>query len=329
MKIIHITTGDPDGVGLEVSLKALRELGPQKGARFILWRAKTAPQELFNIVRGRFKRTQIKSFKKDLKGGSNILWDLALPPKPASWVARAGLYCFKDPDWQALVTGPLSKTQMQKEGFKEKGHTDLLKKLAGGDRVFMTFLGDRFNVVLLTGHIPLKQVKLVPKDLQKCIAFCIEWKRSLLPALPAGLSLPVLKRKKLAILGLNPHAGEGGLLGKEEFLIRTLLETQRPKIKTLVEGPLVPDTAFLPQNLKYFMHICLYHDQGLLPFKTVHGRKSFQLSLGLPFIRSSVSHGTAKDLFGQNRADAVSMIKALRYALHISHKNTNQNKGSF
>ena len=119
--------------------------------------------------------------------------------------------------------------------------------------------------------------------------------------------------KKLAVLGLNPHAGEEGLLGTEEHLIKQDLE----KWKNKVEGPLVPDVAFLKKNRqKFFIYICLYHDQGLIPFKMIHERKSFQSSLGLPFIRTSVSHGTAKDIFGKNKAEAESMKQALLWTTH-------------
>ena len=310
MKIIHITTGDPDGIGLEVSLKALKELGPIKGVQFVLWRSNQASKEILSLTDNIFYRINpiqqknVENHKKE-----NILLDRSLcSSTPTEWVAKAAKLCIKNTKTEALVTGPLSKIQMQKENFSERGHTELLKKLSNTEHVFMTFLGKFFNVTLLTGHIPLKKVQWNKKSLNRCIELCLILQNSLSSN---------QKNKKIAMLGLNPHAGEAGLLGKEEFS----LKKEVGKWKNTVEGPLIPDIAFLKKNQKkYFIYICLYHDQALIPFKMVHERKSFQLSLGLPFIRTSVSHGTAKDIFGKNKADAQSMKQALLWAIQSFKK---------
>jgi 4-hydroxythreonine-4-phosphate dehydrogenase len=117
----------------------------------------------------------------------------------------------------------------------------------------------------------------------------------------------------LAIVGVNPHAGEQGLLGDEEALLRQLLGAD-------VRGPLVPDAAFLPANWGlYSVYVCPYHDQGLIPFKLVHGFDSgVHMTLGLPFIRTSVDHGTAKDIFGKNKARAGSMKDAITTAIRLA-----------
>ena len=311
MKIIHITTGDLDGIGLEVSVKALNELGPTEGVQFVLWRSSTADKTILNLTDKHFNRISIKEAKQyaqnQIEKRENILVDIASPLSPTQWVIAATSFCLKNAQKEMLVTGPLSKIQMQKEGFQEKGHTDLLKKLSHTNNVFMTFLGEYFNVTLLTGHIPLKKIKWNPEDLKKCIELCLKLKQD----------LPTYQQnKKVGLLGLNPHAGEDGLLGNEEFLLKKELKNWKNK----VEGPLVPDVAFLQKNQKkYFIYICLYHDQALIPFKMRHEKKSFHLSLGLPFIRTSVSHGTAKDIFGGNKADAQSMKQALLWAIH-SHQ---------
>lgn len=308
MKTIHITTGDIDGIGLEVSIKALNKLGPAKGVQFVLWRSSTANKEILNLTDQFFNRLSIKEIKEYTKNQiekrENILIDIICPSTPTQWVVAATKFCLKNVQKEILVTGPLSKTQMQKEGFKEKGHTDLLKKLSRTDNVFMTFIGECFNVALLTGHIPLKKIKWKKESLNKCIELCLKLKQEL----PAHQ-----QNKKIGVLGLNPHAGENGLLGTEELSLKRELK----KWEDEVEGPLVPDVAFLQENQKkYSIYICLYHDQALIPFKMMHKRKSFQLSAGLPFIRTSVSHGTAKDIFGKNTADAQSMKQALLWAIH-------------
>ena len=389
MHLIHITTGDPDGIGLEVALKALNNIGPIQGVQFVLWHSRSSPKEMFSLLNKQFKIRSIKESELKTQDNhnlpENILWDLALPERPTQWVAKAGELCLKNPQKEALVTAPLSKTQMQKEGFEERGHTDLLKKISKASYVYMCFLGDYFNVTLLTGHVPLKKVQWSQDSLNRCIKLCLyagglkihvshlvlrretppdllqkfpeaEPSRQVLPApnqfglnqaylqgvqpvmplsgeeslagqtLPAGhgksLAGPALG-KKIGVLGLNPHAGENGLLGKEETLLKKVLT----QWKGQVEGPLVPDTAFFKENWpRFFMYICLYHDQGLIPFKMVHGRNSFQLSLGLNFMRVSVSHGTAKDIYGQNKADPESMTRALLKAIRLVSGRLAQDK---
>ena len=164
-------------------------------------------------------------------------------------------------------------------------------------------------MLLATGHQPL----------QTAVA---EFNReALLEALKAaaqmrGLLKTSRRRKPLALVGLNPHAGEDGLIGREEVWFREVMKASRLP----VEGPLVPDAAFLPQNWdKYSVYVCPYHDQGLIPFKMIHGFQSgVHLTLGLPFVRTSVDHGTAKDLFGKGKANPGSMLEALRAAIHLS-----------
>ena len=304
MNTIHITTGDIDGIGLEVSIKALEKIGPQKNTQFIIWRSSKTNPEVFTQLDTRFNRVSINEktyFKSSYREKKeNTVLDITSFSTPTKWVVKAAKHCLSNHKKSGLVTGPLSKVQMQKEGFKERGHTQLLKKLSSTDHIFMTFLGEFFNVTLLTDHVPLKQVKWNEKKLNKCINLCLQIKHHHLPY--------PKKDKKLALLALNPHAGEEGLLGTEEVSLKRILE----KWKSHIEGPLVPDTAFFKENWKkYFVYICLYHDQALIPFKLIHERKSFQFSLGLPFIRTSVSHGTAKNIFGQNKADEESMKQAL------------------
>lgn len=308
MKYIHITTGDIDGIGLEITLKALKKIGPIKNIQFILWQEKqrSTVYNTSNFLINTFKVNSINDFKniKEVEKNSHTLINICSPLKPTEWVVNAAKHCFLEQKTRALVTGPLSKTQMQKDGFTEKGHTELLKKLSNTRQVFMVFLGDYFNVILLTGHIPLKKVTLQEKTLEECLQYCHTFIKN-------NFS-PTEQIKPLGLLGFNPHAGEEGLIGNEEVLFRNTLLKWKGKVK----GPLVPDVAFIKSNWKkYSMYVCLYHDQALIPFKMIHERKSLQLSLGLPFIRTSVSHGTAKDIFAQDKADPTSMTYALNWAI--------------
>ena len=304
MKRIHITTGDTDGIGLEVSLKALTTIGQCANTQFVLWRQQEVGRELFHALKwpGRIVTlNNIDDLNTAQKKESTLL-DIASVTSPTHWVQTVAQRCTHDPSNESMVTGPLSKIQMQADQFSEKGHTPLLQRISGAKKVFMTFLGDYFNVILLTGHIPLKKIIWTANDLDSCLHLCSHLQQ-FLP--------DIYQNKPIAILGFNPHAGEEGLLGTEEKNLRLYLKKWSKK----VTGPLVPDSAFLKNNwARFSIYVCLYHDQALIPFKMAHGTKSFQLSLGLPFVRTSVSHGTAKDIFGQNKASAESMRRALQWA---------------
>ena len=303
MKRVHITTGDLDGIGLEVALKALKEL-TNLPAQFVLWRRAGRPLPSFLSEGGRKIITLSEpSYLGDLKITKRVLVDMACSLSPTQWAVEAAKHCAADPLNQVLTTGPLSKTQIKKDGFTAKGHTQILKKISKAPEVFMVFLGKHFNTALLTGHVPLKKVRVQPDKLDACLRLCARLKKH---AFAAG-------NKKTAVLGLNPHAGEEGLLGAEEQSLQLCFKKWR---RRHVKGPLTPDTAFMKTNWRrFFIYVCMYHDQALIPFKMIHGRDSLQLSLGLPFVRTSVSHGTAKDIFGKNKACALSMKKAVMWAV--------------
>ena len=310
MKHIHITTGDKDGIGLESAVKALFSIRERKNVQFFLWRDKENPAFLEKKLRELYskfcviQKTEISSQKINKKIG---LVDIASSNSPLMWVRQAGQLCLENKESTALATGPLSKTQIQKEGDSLKGHTDMLKEITGCRDLFMCFLGEEFNVVLLTDHQPLLEVKIKVDLLDRCLQKVLLFRDK--------LSLDK-KKKPIGVLGLNPHAGEEGILGDEESLIfESVLNKYK---KTEVLGPLTPDTAFSPDNWKkYSFYLCAYHDQGLIPFKMIHSRKGVHTTLGLPFIRTSVDHGTAKDIFGQDKADSTSMKKAIELALTL------------
>lgn len=319
---IAITTGDLDGIGLEVSAKALDELGPRAKTVFFFFRSSRASDFYLKKIDRYFERVVVDDLRQGLEFfsllkkendlSSRILIDVASDAAPAIWVEQAAQACMKK-TLHALVTAPLSKTGIHAAGLGDMGHTDILKRIGGAPFVHMGFAGDSFNVVLATAHLPLAEVpaKLTAQNLQN----------ALLSANELRSYLPVAKRKKpIGILGLNPHAGENGLIGQEELRLWPGLEAFARRKKIPVQGPLVPDAAFLRQNWNRFsVFLALYHDQGLIPFKCVHGQQSgVHISLGLPFVRTSVDHGTARDIFGQNKAHPHSMIDAIRWGLRLS-----------
>jgi 4-hydroxythreonine-4-phosphate dehydrogenase len=309
---ILITTGDPDGIGWEVTAKALQILGPKKDVQFFFYRdprhAKDKP-----IVPKKFKHLVVSSLEQAQSApfDSKTLVEIRSGKSPAVWVEEAARACYKKL-FAAMVTAPISKTLIVEAGLHDIGHTEILARVSGQRNLFQGFIGGKFSVLLLTGHFALR-------DALKHISV-----GTLKTAIQAGLEmrelLPKAKRKlPLALVGLNPHAGEKGLLGGEEAWMRGVLEEVNRE-QMLVAGPLVPDAAFLPQNWnKYSVYLTPYHDQGLIPFKMVHGFKGgVHLTLGLPFVRTSVDHGTAKELFGKNKAESGSMKDAITTALKLT-----------
>jgi len=319
---IAITSGDQDGIGPEVTAKALYKIGPQKGVHFFLWRSPAFPKKYLALIDKKFRRKTFSSWAEALKASPSSrkeLFDINSPAPPPKWVeiaAQAG--CYKHLD--ALVTAPLSKTLIADSGFTEIGHTEILSRVSGEKDLFMGFLGAKFNVLLATGHIPLHRA---PGALT-----C----ELLTKALRAGHLLATLTGTKkrvprIAVVGMNPHAGENGLLGDEEREIFLPVIEKLKSEKISVDGPLVPDAAFLPHNWdKYSVFVTPYHDQGLIPFKVVHAHKGgCHITMGLPFVRTSVEHGTAKDIAGKDKADSSSMQDALLRAILLSRNSFKPN----
>jgi 4-hydroxythreonine-4-phosphate dehydrogenase len=311
---IAITTGDADGIGLEISSKALAKLGPQKGVQFVLWRStKASRRDLLRLDRS-FKRKTVATWheaqRTTLSSAKEIV-DIASPLAPGLWVEQAAQAAMLG-HIDAIATAPISKMAIKSAGLEDIGHTDILKRVANEERVFMGFLGSKFSVVLATGHIPLAEVSatLTPSMLNDAVEAALILR-----------SLMDKKRKKrpIAILGLNPHAGEGGIIGQEELNVHQKVLDQCKSKKLPVYGPLTPDSAFFQDSLDgYSVYVASYHDQGLIPFKSIHGHESnIHITLGLPFVRTSVDHGTAKDIFGKNKADASSMTRAVRVAIDL------------
>lgn len=307
---IAITSGDRDSIGLEVARKALSKLGPHRSVRWVLTCATTptATAELKKLVG--FRQIQISSREASLEASIGILPDLEADEilvwrdagNEAAWVKTcAELALNKKID--ALVTGPVSKARFKTLNRRYMGHTGLFSSLAKS-HVQQGYVGSRLSVVLATDHVPLSKVEkiLTAKVIRRTLANA-ETLRQLVPA--------SVRRRPLAVLGLNPHSGEDGLIGKFE---------RRLKLPKGVLGPLPADTAMTAEAMgRYSVVVAMYHDQGLIPFKLLHGQDSgFQVSLGLPFVRTSVDHGTAKDIFGLGRANPGSMIDALRGAVKMA-----------
>lgn len=314
---VAITTGDKDGIGFEVTAKSLYKIGPQKHTSFFIFRdskQENRQKKFFDLIDKKFNRFTFNStdaavaFYSILRATNSLdkkfIFDLSLSTPAVDWVIQTTDYCKKS-IFSSLVTGPISKTHIVNSGYNYIGHTGIFRKFYPKNNLFMGFVGNEFNIVIATDHIALKTVesKLNKKLIEQAIKACTDLK---------GLTND---KRPICVLGLNPHAGEKGIIGSYE---KTHLNKIVLKNKNLV-GPISPDAAFFKSNWKkYSSFLALYHDQGLIPFKMVHGQDSgVHITLGLPFVRTSVDHGTAKDIYNKNVANSHSMRDAILLNLKL------------
>jgi 4-hydroxythreonine-4-phosphate dehydrogenase len=207
------------------------------------------------------------------------------------------------------VTAPISKHAWHLAGHYYPGHTELLRELSGSPKVGMMFWGERLKVLLATTHLPLARVPevLTVDLLQEQIILLHEFMQKV------GLS------GTIGLAALNPHAGEQGAFGDEEERILKPALVRLNELGVSIEGPVPADVLFHQAlNGRYEVLVALYHDQGLIPFKMLHFNDGVNLSLGLPFIRTSVDHGTAFDISDKFIADSRSMEAAIALAVRLS-----------
>ncbi len=314
IKKIVITTGDVDGIGLEVTAKSLSRLRSTKNTQLIYFRSSQAASKDLKRIHRSHDVKSVNTLDQALTSTfvNRQLIEIVSDESPAKWVEQTAI-ASKKRQIHALVTAPLSKQEIFKAGMKDIGHTDILKRICASDHAFMGFIGRYFNLVLASGHLSISNIEASLKN------------HVLLAAIEAGEQLSgilKMKKKPMAVLGLNPHAGDGGIIGSfDKDVLEPLIQKERIR-GVKIEGPLVPDAAFGKQNWKkYSAYVALYHDQGLIPFKSFHGFESgVHLTLGLPILRTSVDHGTAKDIFGKDKANPKSMLLAIKWGIHLAQR---------
>lgn len=205
-----------------------------------------------------------------------------------------------------IVTAPISKEAMHLAGFKYNGHTELLAELTQTEKYAMLLMGGTLKVILVTRHVSLK-------DVYKCIT--IEKIIEAIELGHQGLKYFGVDSPKIVVCGLNPHVGEGGILGNEEKDIIIPAVNQARKKAYHVEGPMSCDSAFyFAAGGRYDLAIAMYHDQGMIPIKLLAYKRGVNMTIGLPFVRTSPCHGTAFDLAGKWVADSGSMLEAIKIA---------------
>jgi len=294
--LIVITPGDPAGIGPEVARKAI-VAAPPRHPTVLLGRIGEGP------VAG---LPQVHSPAEALACPLSYLPLADEAPEPSFAAVRTAVAWALAGQAGAVVTAPISKETWRRASLPDNGHTDYLARTCGTPRTAMMFWSAGLKVLLFSIHIPLREVApaLSSPEIVSFLRFADHELRRL-------FHHPF----RFLVAGLNPHAGEGGYLGSEEReIIAPALEAVADQIE--VAGPLPPDAVFLQAQREGpdTVVLCWYHDQGLIPFKLLCRDRGVNLTLGLPFIRTSPDHGTARDIAGQGIADPGSMIAALNLA---------------
>ncbi len=337
--VIGISMGDPTGIGPEVIIKSLidknirRKILPivfgDKGVLTrvaedigikVRFREITSLENIRNfalsekeiLVRSisNLKMTRLRYGRPDRNCGRAMV----------NYVKEAVKACL-DGYVHAIVTGPINKEIINEAGYRYGGHTDMIAELTGAREFTMMFVSNHFKVSLVTVHVPLKDVsmRITPQRIYK--VGLLTWKTL--------REFFGLKNPKIAVCGLNPHAGEGGIFGDEE---RDMIYPAIVSMKSIgidVEGPLSPDSAFWrAYNREFDSVIAMYHDQGLIPVKLVDFSNAVNITIGIPIIRTSPAHGTAYNIAGKGVAQPDSMKSAITLAaqMYLAKKKREEEK---
>jgi 4-hydroxythreonine-4-phosphate dehydrogenase len=327
--ILGITLGDPAGIGVEVTLKAIARItarsdGAAARCRLLLIgeAAAVEAQRRFGPPGARLKVVRAVAEAR-WDGGTLNVMDLGVlqaPLAPGVLSAEGGEAAFRalergirlalERHIAGIVTAPLNKAALHAAGHKFDGHTEILGHFCGNVPTYMLLSSERLKIAHVSTHCSLRQA--VERARKPRI---LDTTR----ALHAHLRLLGLPAPRIAVAGLNPHAGENGLFGREE------IEEIAPAIAAaraegiLADGPVPPDSLFLRAARGAFDGIvAMYHDQGHIPQKLIAFEEAVNVTLGLPIIRTAVDHGTAFDIAGQGKADATNMVKAIEYAVRMA-----------
>ncbi len=327
---LAITMGDPAGIGPEVTVRSLAVLSKSLQREVVVvgnaaWLQQVA-KKIGGPAAGLIFREQ-KNFVEDQGcslsaseitvcnplGGSVLQLtpgvDSAVSGEASFSYVETGIKLVMDGTCRALATAPISKRSWHLAGHHYPGHTELLRERSGSAAVGMMFWGDRLKVLLATTHLPLKKVAdaLTVKLIQSQVAMLYDFMQK------TGIS------GNIGLAALNPHAGEQGAFGDEEELVLTPAVTGLQEMGVPIQGPIPADVLFYQAlNGAYGTVVALYHDQGLVPFKMLYFSDGVNLSIGLPFIRTSADHGTAFDISEKFIADSGSMSAAIKLALELS-----------
>ena len=325
LPLVAITMGDPSGIGPEIISKVLLRddiyqvcrpvvLGDMGALTMV---SKTIGSLSFQLISTPLEVTG-RPGNVPVMPVSNLREDSCIPGQPTvaggktmvEYIVKA-VELTKSDQVSAMVTCPISKELMHRAGYKFDGHTELLAHLTHTEDYVMMLAGERLRVSLVTVHCALREV---PQRLNK--ELIVKTITITYRALERDFAI---RRPRVAVVSLNPHAGESGLFGLEdERIVRPAVEVARDG-GLLVDGPLPADTIFYhASNGRYDAVVAMYHDQGLIPLKLLHFSDAVNITLGLPIIRTSVDHGTAYDIAGKDMADPSSLVAAIKMAARMA-----------
>ena len=322
--IVGITQGDGNGIGYEVIIKSLADARILDSFTPVIY----GSSKIFGFYRKQIHEidamdTYVINSAKDAHPkrinivnclGDNVFVEPGRATPESAKSAIRSLECavedIKKGYIDVLVTAPINKKAMVREGFGYNGHTEYLENVFGVDEVAMLMVSDILKIGVVTAHIPLKDV---PSSItrEKIVAKLQMMDRSL--RRDFGIDAP-----RIAVLGLNPHCGDGGLLGGEEesIILPAVKQAQEAGIQAF--GPYSPDGFFGLGNYGRFdATLAMYHDQGLAPFKALAFERGVNFTAGLPIVRTSPDHGTAYEMAGRDEADPHSMMSAIYTAIDI------------
>lgn len=321
--IIGISLGDCNGIGPEVIMKALLDARVNKNfipliyghGKIISFYRKLLSMEDFSFAQIR-QLSEIQSKRINVINVSEESPEV-VPGVETELAGKFALTCFKaavedlkSGNIQALVTAPVNKNNINSEEQPFVGHTEFITEAVGKSNSLMMMVSEDLRVGLVTGHIPLAAVSTAITT-----SLVIEKAKVMLKSLKKDFGI---NKPRIAVLGLNPHAGEDGLLGKEEIEVIKPAVNQLKDKNEYVFGPYPADGFFgMIQQKKFDGVLAMYHDQGLVPFKSMAFDSGVNFTAGLPVIRTSPDHGTAYSIAGKNIADPGSMRSALFLALDI------------
>ena len=326
MTKIAVSSGDPAGIGPDICIKAFGQKKSLDYVPVVFCDADLIKErcDLLNIN----SDIQIYSGESIEELSSKCLWvnhhslcEKAIPGNPSTKNAKFTIEIFESSvertilkEFDAVVTCPINKEVINKAGIPFTGHTEELARLSNTKKVVMMLASNNLRVALLTTHIALKDVhsQINNKNIEDTISIILKSLKG-----DFGISDPVIK-----VLGLNPHAGDGGYIGTEEReIISPVIESLKKRDQKII-GPLSADTAFIEKgtDIKADAFLAMFHDQGLPVIKTSNFGEIVNVTLGLPFVRTSVDHGTAYDKSGTTSADESSLIAAAEMASVMAKK---------
>ena len=327
--IVGITQGDGNGIGYEVIIKALADARTLENFTPVIYGSSKifgfykkllhniAPMDIYVVNSAKDAKPRKVNIVNCLPDNAFVEPGQATPEaakaamKSLEWAIRD----IKDGAINVMVTAPINKRNMVNEGFGYSGHTEYLQKEFGVDEITMFMVSEQLKVGVVTGHIPLKDVPSAITS-EKILGKLRLMKASL--QRDFGVDNP-----KIAVLGLNPHCGDGGLLGDEEQQITLPAVKQAEAEGIMAFGPYSPDGFFGMGNYaKYDATLAMYHDQGLAPFKAIAFEDGVNFTAGLPIVRTSPDHGTAYEKAGRDVSSPLSMISSIYTAISIFRHRT-------